>query len=107
MLEVLSALTEDQEEDLKNGISWWDSHLDADQVKAGRMEELRRHDHFEVKEDIDEKDYKGPIIDTRWVDVPKNGAVRSRIVAKQFAQEAVADYLAGAPGPIAFRFFLH
>ena len=109
MLEVLSALTEDQVEDLRNGISWRDSHLDADQVKAGKMEELRRLDQFEVKEDIDEKDYKGPTIDTRWVDVPKNGAVRSRIVAvvaKQFAQEAVAEYFAGTPDPIAFRFFL-
>ena len=106
MIRDLYALT-DAEETVSTSDAWWSGRLDPLMVDAARKEEMERLEHFEVYEQIPIEDVTGEIIDTRWVDVPKNGAVRSRIVARQFANEAMAELFAGTPDSTAFRLILH
>ena len=68
--------------------------------------ETRRLKHFDVYDEIAANGYTSKVIDTRWVDVPKNGAVRSRIVAKQFATGTVHEYFTATPDAVCFRLFL-
>ena len=115
MIQAVYALTGESEADLTNGRqetlttcdAWWTGRLEEAMVAAARKEEMDRLMHFEVYEQIPIGEAKGEIVDTRWVDVPKNGAVRSRIVARQFANEAMAELFAGTPDATAFRMILH
>ena len=106
IVQDLYALT-DAEENVSTNDAWWSGRLDPAMVDAARKEKMDRLAHFEVYEQIPIEEATGEIIDTRWVDVPKNRAVRSRIVARQFANEAMAELFAGTPDSTAFRLLLH
>ena len=111
MVMVLCALTEettpeDEEHDLLEGLSWHEQELDQEQVREGRREERRRLKHFEVYEEIPEDTFDGEVVDTKWVQTPKEDFVRCRIVGKQYANERVEDFFAGTPDAVCFKFFL-
>ena len=66
-------------------------------VKEGRLDELRRLNHFDVDEVVDEGEATGHVVDAKWVDRQKGSVVRSRIVARQFATKSLEHLFAGTP----------
>eukprot|EP00969_Alexandrium_andersonii_P244228 10791045-Alexandrium_andersonii.AAC.1 len=61
--------------------------MNEENIQQGRMAELERMGEFDVYEakPAAQAAKDGPIISARWVDRPKDGAVRSRLVARDFA----------------------
>ena len=77
----MSRSEQDEPDEIWGAKEWLDPRL----VKEGRLDELRRLQHFDVYEVVDEWEATCHVLDAMWVDRQKGSVVRSRIVARQFA----------------------
>ena len=91
-----------ESDEICGGKEWLDSRL----VKEGRLDEMKRLKHFGVYEVFDEWKATGQIVDAKWVDRQKGSAVRSRIVARQFATSSLGHLFAGTPDATVLRAIL-
>jgi len=64
---------------------------------------MNRLEKFEAYDWIDESSWTGPIETCRWVDDDRGDEIRSRVVARQFAQEVMYGIFAGTPNHVIFR----
>ena len=76
---------QDKSDEIWAGKDWLDPRL----VREGRLNELKRLQHFDVYEVVDESEATGHVVDAKWVDRQKGSVVRSRIVARQFATKSL------------------
>jgi hypothetical protein len=84
-------------------------HLDAKQVKVARQAELKTFEEMKVYKYVLKSDmpYKGKLVGTRWLDSIKNGKMKSRLVAQEFAKGSNRDDIfAGTPPLMASRVVL-
>ena len=105
---ILTALQE-PEEDLSYLLNEYKGDLDPIKVKAGMVEELKRLNFFEVYDRI--VDWKDPtstrggsMLRRRNEELGEH--VRSRIVAREYANEILAELFAGTPSSVCFWFML-
>jgi hypothetical protein len=83
--------------------------LDSKQVKVARQIELKTFEEMEVFQYVRRSDIsrEGKLVGTRWLDSCKNGKMKGRLVAQEFAKGSNRDDIfAGTPPLMASRLVL-
>jgi Reverse transcriptase (RNA-dependent DNA polymerase). len=77
-------------------------------IDDSRTTEMLRHARYDSFDEIPENEWKGEIIDSRWVDQERQVGLRSRIAAKDFKKgPSREDLFAGTPDGVLLKMFLH